>query len=137
MMRKIADSFLVAACMLLCLALAAYAQQAHKKPTLVAKVSGHQVALAWMQGTVPVGAPAVTGNNVYRGATTGTETLLTALVGASVAYTDGTATAGSSYCYETTAVNSAGESGKSNEVCVSIPNLVPPNAPTGLTATAQ
>jgi fibronectin type 3 domain-containing protein len=108
-----------------------------QKKNLKVTATAHSVTLNWTQSTVPAGAPAVTSNNVYRGATSGSETALSSSVGAIVTYTDTTVTAGSSYCYEVTAVNSAGESPKSNEVCVQIPNQVAPNAPTGLQAAAQ
>lgn len=71
--------------------------------------------------------------NVYRGPTSGSETLLvTGITG--LTYQDTAVTRGSSYCYEVTAVNSVGESPKSNEVCVQIP--VVPSAP-ALSVTVQ
>jgi fibronectin type 3 domain-containing protein len=75
-------------------------------------VSGH-VALSW---TDPAsnGGSAITGYNVYRGTSAGTETLLTT-VGPVLAYTDGDVTPGTTYYYEVSAVNPVGVGPKSNE----------------------
>lgn len=105
-----------------------------KKEGMRLKATPHSTTLSWSQ------AGTLTGNNIYRGATSGSETLLTSLTTPVTTYTDTAVTAGAPYCYEVTAVNSADsipESAKSNEVCVTIPNPQPPAAPTGLTGTAQ
>jgi fibronectin type 3 domain-containing protein len=88
----------------------------------------HSVVLNWTASTVAPGAPPVTSYNVYRGTTTGGETLL-ASAGNATTYTDTAVVAGTSYVYQVTAVNSANESPKSNEVAATIPNAVAPNAP--------
>ncbi len=104
------------------------------KPLSAATVS-HNVVLTWVASTVPPGAPAVNGYNIYRGATSGGETLL-ASAGNVTTYTDSTVVANTTYFYVVTATSTAGESGKSNEVTATIPNVVPPNPPTGLTVTS-
>lgn len=110
----------------------------------------HSVTLSWTPSTVPTGAPAVSSITVYRGNTAGGETLLQNVqVGALPAcpagvpagntqcFVDSTVTAGLTYFYQVSSSNSAGESGKSAEVSVTIPNNVAPNAPTNLTGVAQ
>ena len=64
------------------------------------------------------GGSAVTGYNVYRGTSSGGETLL-AQVGNVTSYTDATATSGTTYFYKVSAVNSVGEGPLSNELSVS------------------
>lgn len=76
------------------------------------------VATASLTWTVPAdGGSAITGYNVYRGATSGTEALLVGL-GVVTTYDDTTALTGSTYYYVVTAVNAVGESVWSNEVVV-------------------
>ena len=101
----------------------------HKKDSLKLKAAPHSATLSWTQGTVTSGSPPVTGNNVYRGTTSGSETLLISLTTPSTSYVDSAVTAGTMYCYEVTAVNSQGESLKSNEECGTIPNPQVPGAP--------
>jgi hypothetical protein len=91
------------------------------------------VLLNWVQGVVPSGAPAVTANNVYRGTTSGSETLLTSLTSPSTSYADTSVVVGNTYYYEVTALNPL-ESGKSSEAVAA---LLAPNAPSGLTTTPQ
>jgi predicted phage tail protein len=81
-------------------------------PVLSATAGTALVSLSW---TVPAdGGSAITSYNVYRGDTTGTETLLiSALTGTT--YDDTTAVTGSTYYYVVTAVNAVGESAWSNE----------------------
>jgi hypothetical protein len=87
------------------------------------------VTLTWTQGVPGPGAAAVSGNNVYRGTTSGGETLLVSLTTPATTYTDTAVTVGSTYYYEVTAVNSAGPSAMSNEVVATIPNNTVPSAP--------
>lgn len=92
----------------------------------------HQVLLNWTQST----GTGITGNNVYRGTTSGGETLLYSSTAPITTYTDTSVTNGSTYYYKVTAVSAGGESGFSNEVGpLNIPT--PPPAPTGLTGTVQ
>ena len=90
-----------------------------------------QVALSW---STPQnnGGSSITNYNVYRGTSSGSETLL-AQVGNDTSYNDGTVTNGQTYFYTVTAVNSVGESYPSNEV--SATPIGPPQPPTGLIAT--
>jgi hypothetical protein len=109
---------------------------------LKATATAHSATLNWTQGTVPgncVPACPVTGNNVYRAASPGAEgtTPYAVLSSPVTTFTDTAVTGGLTYYYMVTAVNSGGESGKSNEASVTIPNAVAPNPPTGLTGVAQ
>ena len=61
------------------------------------------------------GGSAITGYNVYRGTSSGSETLLTQ-VGNVTTYTDSTAVNGTSYFYEVSAVNAVGEGARSGEL---------------------
>ncbi len=79
----------------------------------------HAVTINWTAST----SPSVSGYNVYRGTTSGGPytKVNTALV-TTVAYTDNTASAGKTYYYVTTAVDTSGmESGYSNEAVASVP----------------
>ena len=79
-------------------------------PSNLAATAGNgQVTLSW------TGSSGATSYNVYRGTTSGQEALLQSGV-SGTSYTDSTAANGTTYFYEVTAVNSVGESGKSNEV---------------------
>jgi hypothetical protein len=89
------------------------------------------VSLSWT--TPSDGGSPITGYNIYRGASSGGESLLTT-VGVTNSYTDTTVTNGSSYYYEVAAVNSVGAGALSTEL-VETPQS-PPAAPTGLTANA-
>lgn len=81
---------------------------------LTATAGNGQVTLSWSAPASDGGA-AVTSYNIYRGAVSGSETLL-ATVGNVLGYTNTAVTNGQTYFYTVTAVNSAGESGASNEV---------------------
>ncbi|MDQ1712956.1 MAG: hypothetical protein QOE45_2406 [Frankiaceae bacterium] len=81
-------------------------------PTLTATGGNGQVALSW---TTPANTgTAITGYNVYRGTSSGGETLLTS-VGVQNAYTDAAVTNGTTYYYKVAAVNAAGTGTMSNE----------------------
>jgi fibronectin type 3 domain-containing protein len=105
-------------------------------PTLNSATAGtNSVALAW---TAPSsnGGSAVTGYKVYRSTTSGTETLLTTL-GNVTNWTDTGLTAGVTYYYQLTAVNSVGESGRSAEKNASPTSAATaPGAPTLSSASA-
>lgn len=92
----------------------------------------HQIVLNW---AVPASGDAPTAYNVHKAtaaagpfAVIGSATLLT--------FTDTAVVAGTQYWYEVTSVNSAGESGPSNEVNATVP-LTAPNPPSGLVASAS
>jgi fibronectin type 3 domain-containing protein len=107
------------------------AATAPSAPVLSATAGTSSVSLSW---TTPAnGGSAITGYNVYRGTSAGTETLL-ASVGLTASYTDAGLPPGTSDYYEVTAVNSVGESVRSNETEVTIAATVP-SAPV-LSATA-
>ncbi|MDE1863194.1 MAG: HYR domain-containing protein [Thaumarchaeota archaeon] len=85
------------------------------QPTsLSAAVSPFQINLSWTAPS-PNGGTAITNYNVYRGTSSGSEAKFTTL-GNVTSFSDTSAVLGQTYYYYVTAVNSAGESGKSNEV---------------------
>ncbi len=100
-------------------------------PALSAAAGNGTVGLSW---TVPSnGGSAITGYNVYRGATSGGETLL-ASAGTATSYNDTSVTNGITYYYQISAVNAVGESARSNEVSAKPSAGTPPSAPRNLTA---
>jgi hypothetical protein len=103
--------------------------QTAKKKSLKLTATAHSETLTWTQGPVQSGSPAVSSNNVYRGTTSGGETLLASITPAATTYVDSAVTAGTTYYYEVTAVNSAGEGPRSNEESGTIPNPQVPGAP--------
>ncbi len=83
-------------------------------PTLNSATPGTDtVALAW-SAPGSNGGSAITGYRIYRGTSSGGETLLTTL-GNVTSWTDSGLTSGTTYYYMVTALNSAGESVASNE----------------------
>jgi subtilase family serine protease len=101
---------------------------------LVATGSNARVALSW---SVPSsnGGSVVTGYKVYRGPTSGAETLL-ASVGITTSYSDTPVTNGTTYYYKVSAVNVFGEGATSAEASAT-PATTPattPGAPQSLTA---
>jgi hypothetical protein len=145
-MKKKIFSLVASAALLGLLSLLAVGTKVHAQLKKAA-TTAHSTTLTWTQGTVPAGATcptagvsaAVTGNNVYRGATSGAEgaTPYASLTSPATIYTDTGVTPGATEFYEVTAVNCNGESGKSNEVSATTPNPAVPSAPTGLTETSQ
>ena len=84
-------------------------------PTLTGASGGDgSVALTW---TAPSsdGGSALTGYEIWRGPTSGDETLLTT-VGTGTTYTDPTVSNGTTYLYQVAAVNSVGSGPRSNEL---------------------
>ncbi|MDP9300071.1 MAG: S8 family serine peptidase [Actinomycetota bacterium] len=100
--------------------------------TLSAMAGNATVHLSW---TAPSdGGSAITNYKIYRGTTSGGETLL-ATVGNVTSYKDSGLTNGTTYFYQVSAVNALGEGSRSNEVSV-IPQVsAVPGAPV-LTATS-
>jgi fibronectin type 3 domain-containing protein len=100
-------------------------------PTGVIATAGTaQVSLSW---TASAGANSY---SIYRSTTAGGEGGTAYKTGiTTTSFTDTSLNNGTTYYYQVTAVNTAGESGKSSEVSAT-PQAPPPAAPTGLTATA-
>lgn len=94
---------------------------------LQAGTGNSQVTLSW-QAPSSNGGSGVTGYNVYRGTTSGGETLL-AKAGNMTLYTDTAVGGGQEYFYKVTAANSAGESPQSNEANAT---LAAPDPPSGI-----
>ena len=92
-----------------------------------------QVSLTW---TTPAsdGGAAITGYKVYRGTVSGSLSLLTTL-GVQTAYTDSGVTNGTLYYYQVTALNSGGESARSNQASATPQAPIAPSAPQNLVAT--
>ncbi len=82
---------------------------------LYASAGDGYVMLTWSEPNSNGGAN-ITGYNIYRGTSSGGESLLTSVSGTTLAYNDTSVTNGQTYYYYVTAVNSVGESEKSNEV---------------------
>ncbi len=101
-------------------------------PVLSATAGNATVHLSW---TAPSdGGSAITSYKVYRGTTSGGETLLTTL-GNVTSYDDNAVTNGVTYYYEVRAVNGIGEGAPSNEVSATPQAATAPGAPQNLTAT--
>jgi fibronectin type 3 domain-containing protein len=79
-----------------------------------------KATLAWTQGTIQAGGCAITSNNIYRGTSSGGETLLVTTP-AATSYTDSTVKSGNTYFYQVSAVSCDGESSRSAEVSAKIP----------------
>ena len=93
-----------------------------------------QITLTWLAPSSDGGSP-ITNYTVYRGTTSGGESLL-AKIGAVFSYSDTTVTNGVTYYYHVTAVNAIGESEPSNQASampVAGPSV--PDAPRNLVAT--
>lgn len=77
----------------------------------------YSVNLSWNASTSQV-----TGYNVYRGTAVGSYVKINSALDPNTTYTDGTVTAGTTYYYAATAVNSSGqESGYSTPITVAVP----------------
>lgn len=87
---------------------------------LVGEEKDNTISLAWLAPLSTGGSP-ITGYKVYRGATSGSETFLADST--ALSYNDFTATGKIAYYYQVTAINSIGESLKSNEAII-IPQSV-------------
>lgn len=100
---------------------------------LVATAVVGAVTLTWSTPSTNGGSP-ITGYDVYRGTSSGTETLL-AQLGVTTAYSDAAVTDGTTYYYEVTALNGVGGSPASTEVAAT-PEAAPtvPGAPRSLAA---
>ncbi len=93
---------------------------------LDATPAANEVMLSWLPPTSD-GASVVTNYSIYRGTTSGGETLLVT-VGLALSYTVTAVIAGTTYYYEVSAVNAVGTGPKSNEVHATptAPDTTPP-----------
>jgi len=98
---------------------------------LLATAGNASVSLSWSAPSSN-GGSSITGYNVYRGTSSGGETLLASGV-ASGTYIDKAVTNGTTYYYEVTAVNGVGEGSRSKEVSAT-PKPTVPGPPRNLTA---
>ena len=82
--------------------------------TLRATPGNAQISVSWSTPSSN-GGPTITSYNIYRGTSSGSETLLVSGSNSTDPYTDTTVSNGVTYFYKVTAVNSVGESSPSNE----------------------
>ena len=87
---------------------------------LQATVEYGYVNLIWQPPTDDGGSKIIA-YKIYRGTSSGNETYIGQVNGSTFNYTDKNIRSGATYYYYVTAVNSVGESNKSNEVSISIP----------------
>src|SRR5436309_1925064 len=106
-------------------------------PQNLAATGGNaQVTLTWQAPASNGGSP-ITNYKIYRGTTSGGETLV-ATIGNQLSYSDGGLTNGVTYYYQVSAVNNVGEGPRSNEASATpTAPATPPGAPQGLGATAD
>jgi len=106
-------------------------------PTLTSATAGNgQVALAW-SAPASNGGSAISGYRVYRGTSSGAETLLTTL-GVVTSYTNTGLSNGSTYYYRVSALNSVGEGALSNELSATpVAAATVPSAPLNLAASSR
>src|SRR5205807_1012092 len=105
-------------------------------PQNLAATGGNaQVTLTWQAPASDGGSP-IANYKIYRGTTSGSETLV-ATIGNQLSYSDGGLTNGVTYYYQVSAVNNVGEGPRSNEASATpTAPATPPGAPQGLVATA-
>src|SRR5207302_1546012 len=94
-----------------------------------------QVTLTWQAPASNGGSP-ITNYKIYRGTTSGGETLV-ATIGNQLSYSDGGLTNGATYYYQVSAVNNVGEGPRSNEISATpTAPAAPPGARPCVVATA-
>jgi hypothetical protein len=96
-------------------------------PSLTASGATGVVHLMW--SAPPNGGSTIGNYDVYRGTTTGGETLLTTTPGNVTSFDDTAVTNGTTYFYKVSAVNGVGEGPQSNEVSATPPAPTVPGAP--------
>ncbi|MEA3198823.1 MAG: hypothetical protein QOE90_251 [Thermoplasmata archaeon] len=104
------------------------AASAPAAPVLSGAAGNSSNSLSWTEPASNGGA--ITGYSVWRGTTSGGETLL-ASIGRNTSYVDKGAINGNTYYYEVKAINGVGTGSASNEVTLAPPQLVP-TAPTNV-----
>jgi hypothetical protein len=102
-------------------------------PVLSGTAGNASNSLSWT--TPSNGGSSITGYKVYRGTSSGGESLL-ATLGVTNSYIDNAVTNGTTYYYQVSAVNAVGEGARSNEVSLRPVAPQPPSAPQNLTAAA-
>jgi fibronectin type 3 domain-containing protein len=93
------------------------------------------IALAW-SAPASDGGSAITGYRIYRGSTSGGETVLTTTSGPTTSFTDTGVGAGATYYYQVSAVNSVGEGPRSGERSATTPatgDSIAPSTPYNMT----
>ncbi len=99
---------------------------------LAGSTSGNQILLTWQPPSSDNGSSIIK-YNIYRGTSSGQETLLHSISNSTTSYEDTIASTDQTYYYYVTAVNTMGESQKSNEISVSQSAGIP-SAPQNLAA---
>ncbi len=102
-------------------------QAAPAAPTLQASAGAASVTLSW--SGPPAGTPAINTYTIYRGTSSGGESMLATVSGPATQYVDSAVTAGTAYYYQVTATNSTGTSVLSAEA-----SAAPGGAPTSAIA---
>jgi subtilase family serine protease len=101
---------------------------------LVGSISGAQISLMWQPPSYDNGSSIIK-YDIYRGTSSGQETLLKSISNSTTSYADVITGSDQTYYYYVTAVNAGGESASSNQISVSQPASTP-SAPQNLTSTA-
>jgi fibronectin type 3 domain-containing protein len=81
---------------------------------LTARVRGHSIQLYWSPPTSDGGSP-ITGYDIYRGTSSGSETFLTSVSAAATGFKDTSTLRRTDYWYYVVAINAVGESDPSDE----------------------
>ena len=104
-------------------------------PVLTGQAGNGVNHLKWADGSD--GNSPLTAINVYRGSSSGGETLLATLSGSATSYDDSAVVNGTTYYYQVSAANAVGGSPRSNEVALTPAVTRAPSAPQRLKATAK
>ena len=103
-------------------------------PTGLATTVGSSIQLSWSTPSSN-GGYSLTSYSIYRGVSSGAESYLTSVPASSLVFTDSNASLNQTYYYQVSAVNSIGESARSNEASGKIPSSIPVT-PTAMSAVA-
>ena len=88
--------------------------------------------LKWTDGSN--GNSPITSHTIYRGSSSGGETVLATVSGTATSYDDAAVVNGTTYYYQVSAANAVGGSARSNEVALTPSNAAAPSAPRNLAA---